>query len=78
MARTIERMFYESFIETLKSIKFEGGIQYLIVYLFFRKIRFTLVIKINIISYLSNSLQPMLNLTRNRPSHWSINELIIE
>ena len=49
-------------LDPIKSTKVEGGIQYLIVYLFFRKIRLTLVIKINMISYLSNSLQPTLNL----------------
>ena len=43
---------------------------------FFRNIRSTLVIKINIISYLSNSSQPTLNLKCNRPSHWAINKLI--
>ena len=46
---------------------------------FFRKTRFAFKIsdKINKISYLSNSLQPMLNLKRNRPSHWLIDKLII-
>ena len=50
--------------------------QYLSVYLFFRKTRFALVIKINKISKLSNSLQPTLNLKCTRSSHWSINKLI--
>ena len=39
-----------SALDTIKSTKFEAGIQYLSVYLFFRKTRFALVIKINKIS----------------------------
>ena len=63
-------------INTIKSTKFERRIQYIIVYLFFLQKSFTLVIKINIILYLSISLQPTLDLKRNRPSHWSISRLI--
>ena len=63
-------------LDTIKSTKFEAEIQYLSVYLFFRKTRFALVIKINKISLLSNSLHPTLNLKCNRSSHWSINKLI--
>ena len=64
-------------IDTIDSTKFEAGIQYLNVYLFFpRKTCFALVIKIYIIPLLSTSLQPTLNWKSNRPSHWSINKLI--
>ena len=63
-------------LDTIKSTKFEAGIQYLSVLFFSRKTRFALVIKINKISYLSNSLQPTLNLKCTRSSHWSINKLI--
>ena len=42
----IEQMILRAF-DTIKSIKFEAVIQYLNVYLFFCKIRFALVIKIN-------------------------------
>ena len=54
-------------LETIKSTKFEAGIQYLNVYLYFHKTRVALVIKFNKISQQSNS---------NRPPHWSINKLI--
>ena len=37
-------------LDTIKSTKFEAGILYLSVYLFLRKTRFALVIKINKIS----------------------------
>ena len=37
-------------LDTIKSTKFEAGIQYQSVYLFFRNTRFALVIKINKIS----------------------------
>ena len=63
-------------LDTIKSTKFEAGTQYLNVYLFFRKTRVAFVIKFNKISYQSNSLQPTLNLKRDRPPHWSINKLI--
>ena len=62
--------------DTIKSTKYEAGIQYLNVYLYFHKTRFALVVKFYKISLQSNSLQPTLNLLRNRPPHWSINKLI--
>ena len=45
-------------------------------YLYFHKTRVALVVKFNKISLQTNSLQPTLNLKRNRPPHWSINKLI--
>ena len=45
-------------------------------YLYFHKTHVALVVKFNKISLQSNSLQPTLNLKRNRPPHWSINKLI--
>ena len=51
-------------LDAIKSTKFETEAQYLNVYLSLYS------------SDKNNSLQPTLNLKRNRPSHWSINKLI--
>ena len=61
---------------TIKSTKFEAGIQYLNVYFYFHKTRVALAIKFNKKIVTVQQFATHLNLKRNRPPHWSINKLI--